>query len=110
MSDMDLSTLFGNALDNAIESVEKIEDKEKRLINLAVSRDRGFVRIRLENCCEEMPEFQNGLPKTTKKDKAYHGFGVQSIRDIAERYEGSVTMNAENGWFELRILLPDQER
>ena len=49
MDEMDLCTLFGNALDNAIESVEKLPDPERRLIHLSVSRQRGFLHIRVEN-------------------------------------------------------------
>ncbi len=106
MDPMDISTLFGNMIDNAIEAVSKIESKEKRLIHLAVTKQKGFIRIRMENCVEEIPEFENGLPKTTKKDKKYHGFGVKSIQNTVKKYGGSVTMHAQNGWFELRILIP----
>lgn len=52
MDVMDISALFGNALDNAIESVKKIPDREKRLIHVAVAKQKGFLRIRVENCYE----------------------------------------------------------
>ncbi len=106
MDPMDISTMFGNMLDNAIESVEKIDKKERRLIHLAVTRQKGFLRIRQENCCGENPEFENGLPKTTKENKKYHGFGLKSIQSTVKKYGGSTTVHMENGWFELRILIP----
>lgn len=106
LNEMDISTLFGNILDNAIESVMKIEKKERRLIHLAVAKQKGFLRIRAENCYEEEPVFENGLPITTKLNKKYHGFGLKSIQSTVKKYEGSFTINAENGWFELRILIP----
>ena len=106
ISPMDLSALFGNALDNAIESVKKIPDPDKRLIHLSVSRQKNFLRIRVENCYQGEIRFENGMPVTSKKDKAFHGFGTKSIARIAEKYNGSMTIHAENGWFELRILLP----
>lgn len=106
MRPMDISALFGNALDNAIESVEKIEDREKRLIHLSIVRQKNFLRIRLENCYEGAIAFENGRPVTTKKNKELHGYGTKSIQRIVERYHGSVTMEARDGWFELRILLP----
>ena len=43
---------------------------------------------------------------TTKKDKAYHGFGIKSIRYPAEKYGGSVTVAAKDNWFEMKVLLP----
>ncbi len=105
MKPTDLSVLFGNALDNAIESVEKIADPDKRLIHISVSRRKAFVRIRVENCCEEEVRFEAGLP-ATRKDARYHGYGMKSIRSIVEKYEGSMTVKIQNGWFELRVLLP----
>ena len=101
----DLSVLFGNALDNAIESVEKISDANKRLIHVSVAREKGFLRIRIENCYEGEINFVGGLPSTWK-DARYHGYGMKSIRSIVEKYNGSMTVKAENGWFELRILFP----
>lgn len=106
MDIMDISSLFGNALDNAIESVEAIPDKEKRLIHLTISRDKGFIRIRMENCYGSELDFENGLPKTTKRDRNYHGYGLKSIQSIVQKYNGSVTIEAKEGWFELRILIP----
>ena len=60
MDDMDISALFGNMLDNAIESVSRQKEKEKRLIWLYVSREKQFVRIRTENYCDEKIRFRNG--------------------------------------------------
>ena len=107
MNPMDLSALFGNALDNAIESVSKIGDPEKRLIHVSVARQKGFLRIRVENCYEGEILFKQGLPVTTK-DSNYHGFGVKSMQQTVEKYNGSMTVLAKDGWFELRILFPLQ--
>ncbi len=79
MDPMDLSALFGNALDNAMESVKKIDDPEKRLIHVSVARQKGFLRIRVENCYAGVIRFENGMPATTKGDRRYHGFGLKSI-------------------------------
>ena len=106
MDPMDVSILFGNALDNAIESVMKIEEQDKRLIHLSVDRQKNFLRIRLENTCAETPTMINGLPATSKKDKAFHGYGVKSIVSIVEKYGGSVKMLPREGWFELNLLIP----
>ena len=110
MDPLDLSALIGNALDNAIESVMKIEDPGKRLIHLSVARQKQFVRIRVENCYTGSLRFEHGDLTTTKSDRRYHGFGMKSIRRIVEKYGGSTTIDAKDGWFELRILLPEQNR
>lgn len=101
----DLSVLFGNALDNAIEGAEKIADEEKRLIHVSVARQKSFVRIRVENCYEGEIRFAGGLP-ATRKDARYHGYGMKSIQSIVDKYGGSMTVKAQDGWFELRILFP----
>lgn len=106
MDIMDISSLFGNALDNAIESVSAIPDRDKRLIHLTISQQKSFVRIRLENCYGGSLNFENGLPETTKKDRNYHGYGLKSIKSTVQKYNGSVTIEVRDGWFELRILIP----
>ena len=105
----DLSILIGNALDNAIESVEKISNPDKRLIHVSVNRQKGFLRIRVENCYEGDIRFVAGLP-STRKDARYHGYGMKSIRSVVEKYNGSMTVKAEDGWFELRLLFPVPQR
>lgn len=106
MEVMDLCSVFGNALDNAIESVEKLPDPEKRLIRLAVYAQNNLLMIRVENYYET-PLQQSGQEfKTTKKDKHYHGYGIKSIRYTAEKYGGSLVIQTEESWFSLRILIP----
>ncbi len=106
IDEIDISTIFGNAIDNAIESVKKINNKEKRLIHVVISGQKGFAHILISNCYEGEIKMVNGLPKTTKKNKEYHGFGIKGIKETVLKYDGSTTIKAENGWFELRILIP----
>lgn len=104
---MDLCTIFGNALDNAVECEVQIADQEKRLIHVSVSRQNNFVFIRIENYIEGPLEFHNDLPVSTKKDRAYHGFGLKSIRYSAEKYNGTMTVSVEDNWFVLKVLIPE---
>ena len=102
----DICTIFGNALDNAIESVSLIDDPEKRLIHLSVSPKRNFVIIQINNYCENQIKIKNGYPVTTKADKSSHGFGLKSIRYTVDKYHGNVTFDVNKNWFELKILIP----
>lgn len=106
METVDICSVFGNALDNAIESVEKQEDIEKRLVKTAVYRKGQLAMIRFENYSAELPVLEQGLPDTTKKNKDYHGYGLKSIDMITRKYGGTMTINTEDSWFVLRILLP----
>ena len=106
MNPIDLSALFGNALDNAMESVKKTNDPDKRLIHVSVSKQKSFLRIRVENYYEGEILFENGIPVTTKGNERYHGFGIKSIQGTVDKYNGSMTICTDGGWFELRILFP----
>lgn len=106
MDVMDICTLFGNALDNAIECELSIPDKEKRLIHLEVYTKKDFLVIRCENYCPAPPIFQDGLPMTTKADREYHGYGLKSMRYTAQKYGGTMTVQAKDEWFQLTLLFP----
>ncbi|HWT76752.1 MAG TPA: ATP-binding protein [Mobilitalea sp.] len=103
---VDLYTMFGNALDNAIESVSKLEDKEKRIIQVSIFPENELLMIRIRNYCEENYLLQKGLPDTTKQDKKYHGFGLKSIQYTAEKYNGSISVLSQDNYFLLQILIP----
>lgn len=106
MEVMDICSIFGNALDNAIESVEKLRESEKRLIRLALYVQNDFLMIRVENYFENPIESVNGEFVTSKKNKDYHGYGIKSIRYTAEKYGGSLSITMEENWFYLRVLIP----
>ncbi|WP_026663645.1 ATP-binding protein [Butyrivibrio proteoclasticus] len=102
----DICTIFGNALDNAIESVTLIDDPEKRLIHLSLSQKKNFVLIQINNYCENTITLKNGYPVTTKADKGNHGFGLKSIRYTVEKYHGTLNFDLNDNWFELKMLIP----
>ena len=103
---MDICTIFGNILDNAIECELRVKEREKRLIHLVVHTKKDFLVVRCENYCPETLEFQDGLPVTTKADSAYHGYGIKSIRRAAGKYGGAVTVHSGGEWFEITVIIP----
>lgn len=105
MSSADIYALMSNAIDNAFESVLK-EPEEKRIVSLQIKRRGRMVLLHMENWCTEPPEFENGLPETTKQDKRNHGFGVKSIQYIAQKYEGELSMRADRQKFYLDLSFP----
>ena len=103
---VDLFTMMGNALDNAVEGVEKCSPEQYKSISVRIWRKDLFTVIQVENSYAGDIQFENGLPKSSKGDDANHGFGIRSIRSIAEKYGGTVTAKAEDQLFTLTILLP----
>ncbi|WP_373214534.1 ATP-binding protein [Ruminococcus sp. 5_1_39BFAA] len=106
MDVVDLYTIMGNVLDNAVEGVEKCVHGEWKTIGVRIWQRGLFAVIQVENTYAEQIEFVNGLPKTSKEDKGSHGFGVRSIKAMAEKYGGSIHIKAEDGIFTLTILIP----
>lgn len=106
MNPVDLYTLFGNALDNAIEAVRKLESKEKRVIDIILYERQSFLMLQIVNpMCGEV-KFEDGLPLTTKAKNGYHGYGMKSMLHTIQKYEGHLTTEVKNGCFYFNVMLP----
>lgn len=106
MDVMDICSIFGNALDNAIECELKIKEEERRLIQVSAYSQRSFLIVRFENYYAGELEFDKNLPVTTKKETQFHGYGLKSLRYTVHKYGGEVDVSTENNWFVLKILIP----
>lgn len=110
MSVTDIYSLFGNIIDNAVEAVSKLDEKEKRIINIVVKNVNAFVSIQVENYYKgEITFNKKGFPITTKEDKNYHGYGLNSVYMIVQKYDGDIKMDTANGIFSLCIFFPIQK-
>ena len=105
---IDLYSILGNAMDNAIEAVEKFEEKEKCQIDVMIYRQHNFLVMNIINPIPEQLIYEEGIPLTNKKDKLSHGFGLRSIRQILRKYEGFLNISEEDGCFSLKMLIPIQ--
>ncbi len=103
----DLYALILNALDNAIEAAERVEDADRRSISLVIRRRGSMCAIHVENYFAGAVELgDDGLPQTTKADKDAHGFGLKSMQLIAKRYGGALHTRVQGDVFHLNVLLP----
>ena len=99
MADTDLCALLGNALDNAREGVQDCPEKK---VILRCRLDKGLFMLRLENSTT-----RTGTSlATTKADKDAHGFGIPGMREIAQRYGGTLDAGIRDGRFELVVCIP----
>lgn len=106
MDVMDICSIFGNALDNAIECEKQIADTEKRMIHVRAYSKKSFLIIKIENYYEGTLEFAENLPVTTKKAREFHGYGLKSLQYTVHKYKGEVDITAADNWFGLKILIP----
>lgn len=103
---VDLYAILGNAIDNAIEAVEKFEHKEKRQIDVLIYRQQNFLVMNIINPLKENLVFEEELPVSTKGDRRFHGFGLRSIRYLVKKYDGFLSISEEDGCFSLKMLIP----
>lgn len=100
---LDISTLFGNGIDNAIEASEKLSEEE-RVILIKAGKVQNFVSIIIENNC--VPDSDTVDKRTAKADDFLHGFGISNMKKAAEKYGGACTTAIAEGKFTFKILLP----
>ena len=103
MSEVDIYSLFGNALDNAVTAVEQL-DVPYREIKLTIKNIGEVVHVRVENYFEGKIKLEDGIPITTKKDKHYHGYGFLSMQMIAAKYNGKVKVDVSGNKFILNVV------
>jgi len=110
ISQVDICSIFGNALDNAIEGALNA-DGEDRFIRVKSSVSMGFVNIHICNSClstVSVRSAHNPL-ESTKRNKLPHGIGIKSMRAAVHKYGGNLNYEAADGVFSLYILFPKKE-
>lgn len=110
LENSDLYCLFGNVIDNALEAVAAVPQRERRIINLVVKARGCMLLIQQDNYFDGTLTFQNGLPLTTKADTSCHGFGLRSIQMIVHKYDGELTAHVDGDVFHLNILFSLSDR
>lgn len=102
----EMYALFGNAMENAIHAVEPLEE-EKRIISITEESADGFVNISITNFYKGELEMKDGLPISRREN---HGFGVKSMRMLAEKYNGRMHVQTKGEVFVLSLFFPLEGR
>ena len=105
IKDIDIYTMFANLLDNAIEALIKTSEKHPSIL-VVIKQKENFLSIHTENHFSGDLNIKDGKFQTTKKQTNKHGFGVESISNIVEYYNGSITFNTNCNIFTVNILIP----
>ena len=101
MSDVDMTAILSNGLENAIHAVIKLPEN-KREISLDMHLNDEKLLISLKNTYDQKPDIIDGLPYTSKSG---HGFGTRSIWYVAEKLNGSCQFTVTDSYFILRVIL-----
>ena len=106
MDPLDLASLIGNIIDNALEALEKSEEKR---LEIDFSTQNEYQSIVVKNSVGMSILNNNPELQSTKKDLGTHGLGTKIIRETTEKYGGICRFFEENGMFGVHVLIPINE-
>ena len=106
MDAQDVYSLFGNAIDNAMDAALAVPDEQRRSISLVVRRQGDLVCVEETNYYAGEVVIEGGLPRPARDRDHTHGFGTRSIQSVVTRHDGTLTFEATSGVFRLCALIP----
>lgn len=92
----DLNVILSNLLDNAIDAAEKCSEKR---IGIVIRTEMNMLYVAVENTYLDEPVQARERFMTLKEDKCGHGFGIQNVRSVVEKYDGEISFKYEDGIF-----------
>lgn len=101
---VDLTTILGNLLDNALEAAQAAPE-DLRFLNLTVRRINAMLIIKVQNGYGNAPIEENGRLLTSKMGKAFHGWGLKSVQTAADCYDGTISTGYRDGVFQSVVTL-----
>lgn len=105
VADSDLYSLLTNLLENALEAAEKVPEKDKPEINLDIQLKEPYLYICCKNTKVHRIIEQGEKIITTKKDAQNHGYGLWTVKQIAEKYDGIIDIEHHEKDFKITVAL-----
>lgn len=106
IDDVSLCTILANTLDNAIEACRKIKDPAKRKLELRCRyTENGYFSFELVNSKANKINVKKGRFISDKEDQSAHGIGISSVKEIVDKYGGTLDISYDNEWFNVVILI-----
>ncbi len=105
ISEVDLSLIIGNLMDNAMEACMKIEDEKKRFIRVYIDILKGQLYVYVMNSAYDKLKRVGNIYESTKGGK-YHGFGLMRMDKVVDKYKGYLNRQNEEGVFATEVMLP----
>lgn len=106
IDDVSLCTIFANTLDNAIEACRKIEDTARRKLKLRCRyTENGYFSFEITNSKVNKITEKKGRFLSDKEDKSDHGIGISSVKEIVDKYDGTLDISYDKEWFKVVILI-----
>ena len=103
MEDIDITAIFANLWDNAIEACSKVES-DKRFINIIIGKINDFVVICFENSFNGKICRKGDMILSTKEK--HEGVGISIITAAVKKYEGFMNFESDTDTFKIKIMIP----
>ncbi len=103
IDDIDITAIFANLWDNAIEACA-LTSVNERFIDFSMSQVNGFIIINIQNSCDNDPVSKNGRFVSTKKN--HKGIGLSIVSTAVEKYNGLFITDYQNNTFTVEITIP----
>ena len=94
ISDIDLCSLIGNIIDNAIEACERNAAEVKRWISIAIQADGNGLVFQVSNACPNPETVLSDMETRSRKRKNSAGIGLKAIRGIVNNYNGELLIRS----------------
>ena len=104
VDEIDLVAMLSNLLSNSYEAAAK-SDMKKIRIQMFMQNDGSFSVIKIENSYTSMIVEEDSVLKTTKQNKEFHGLGIKSVQQIAEKYNGWLSSTWSDNVFKSVLIL-----
>lgn len=98
----DLNVILSNLIDNAIDATQKCAEKR---IEIVMRAEKNMLYIAIENTYQDEPVRNRNRFMTMKKDKCSHGFGIQNVRSVVEKYNGEISFQYAEGVFRVTLFI-----
>jgi two-component system sensor histidine kinase AgrC len=105
VSDIDISVIIGNLMDNAMEAAIKLENPEDRFIRVYIREMKEQLYISITNSAGGEVK-KTGFRYISTKLIANHGFGLKRVDSIVTKYNGFINRQNEEGVFATEVMLP----
>ena len=103
--EMDFCTALGNALYNAIEACINLSTHTNRYINVKFSLESdNYISVEISNPVEGIVQVENNHINSTKNDNLYHGFGIISMKECVQKYNGKLEFKQKGNIFYVKLV------
>ena len=106
IDNFDLCVLMGNLLDNAVEACSNLPNGAEKYRKIAGGPSANYMLVEVSNSSIRKAMLLNGLPATSKKDKALHGFGLRSVKKVLDGYNGTMDIEQTESMYSITLMIP----